>query len=161
MMMKTIGCEAPAIRVKEVDGSDNVIGMAAVPVQFIITVETMEETSKKQLIAHILEHYQEHKNLQLIMVKSGDCDSLNCTNKEKFRVVYDRESAFIQKYFTKDTDAFKGGCVIVDRNGEIVYIGAFSADSKLPEVFEAIHGVVETATKDKKGSHNHEDWMRT
>lgn len=158
--MKNIGNEAPAIRIKEVDGNDNVIGMMAVPVQFILTVETMETEAKQKLIKHLLENYRGHKNLELIMVKSGDCDSPNCTNKDKFRVVYDSELAFIQKYFTKDTEAFKGGCVIIDRNGEIVYIKDFTEDTVLLKEFEAIHEVVEASTKDKKGSHKHEDWMR-
>ncbi|MFW6307194.1 MAG: hypothetical protein ACOC08_00975 [Campylobacterales bacterium] len=156
--MKKINDEAPAIRVKEVDGSDNVIGMAAPKLQLIVTVETMEEGAKKELISHIINNYQEHPKVQLIMVKSGECDSTECKSKDYFRVVYDSQNTFIGKYFKSIAEHFKGGLVLIDLEGSILYIAEFT--DGLQGCIQRLDSVVTEASKEKKGSHNHENWMR-
>jgi transcriptional regulator with PAS, ATPase and Fis domain len=156
--MKKIKDEAPAIRIKEVDGSQNVIGMAAPKIQLIVAVETMEEGAKKELISHIIKTYHEHPKVQITMVKSGDCDSAECKNKDYFRVVYDEEKTFISKYFKAIADEFKGGLVVIDTEGAILYIAEFTEG--LADSIETLDSITTEACKEKKGAHKHENWMR-
>ena len=131
--------EAPAVRVKMIDGSDNVVGSLADGVCVLVYANTQETAN--ELLATLEHQALLYKKLlpTIVLNKNLTFD----ISSDKCKIVIDNSGAFLNTYQT--------AIYAIDEDGIIVYTG-----DSLEDCFKKIAPLL--TKKNKK--HSHEDWMR-
>lgn len=136
------GDSAPAVRVKRVDGSENVIGSMSNGIQIVYRAQSEDEFLK---VANIFKsEFIDNKLIPTIVVpfKFEMFDDFETNN---IIVAIDFKEDFKKRY----SDRF----YLIDEDGVIIYRGEFDIDL-CKELLSA-----QKSEKSKK--HSHENWMRT
>lgn len=146
---RNVGSEAPAIRVKMLNGETKVIGMMADKVQVMITLPY-----GSQLNTALYEVISKHQDKALIYLLSPEIISL--TSPEMTSTDF---SNFSKKFGVFVSDTLCAVSVfIINKDGEVVY----------KEIAKTIEGMFDSAAFDKalgktiafkKKGHTHENWM--
>lgn len=147
---RKVGTEAPAVRVKMLNGETNVIGMMADKVQVMLTLPKEDSLSDK--LADIINKHSAKSIVYIIsskkLLKNIDESSSSIDFKDfsmKFGV-YANEEYCAKSIF------------IIDKEGEFVYkeiVGDLDSEFDL-EVFDK---ALEDAINFKRKGHVHENWM--
>ncbi len=146
---KFVGMEAPAVRLKNTEGSEMVIGMMAPKVQVMVTIPSAKELSTKLLDTML--KYDEKASVYLICPEPISCPlgAVSATTEcEKFSL----------KYGVYRDESCVGSVFIVNKDGEIVYRDLAVLDGEALDI-DAFDTALDEAIKFKKKGHTHEDWM--
>lgn len=147
---RKLNSEAPAIRVKMLNGETKVIGMMADKVQVFITLPYSNSLSEELL--SIIKKHQEKSLIYIISSQKLDKD----TDEEFSSVEFKDLTAKMGVYINEQLCA--KSIFIIDKDGEIVYkdiLGNLSDEFDLEKFDTALDETI----KFKKKGHTHENWM--
>jgi len=162
-----VGSEAPAARIKKLDGSSNVIGMIQPTVQLLIAIPSLKTEVCSLGAKKFNDLIKEFNKLQAIMVTTDDLefvdDFAKRENIDAAEIVIDEDREFAKKYGLlidggKLNNRLARAVYVVDRDGIITY------KQIVPEIVDevdydaCIAAVAEIANEVKTG-HTHEEWM--
>jgi len=165
---KKVGGEAPAAKVKTLEGVDHVIGMIAPDTQLLIAIPSLKTEVCSLGAKKFNELLKDVKKLKTIMVTTDPEDFLKeYVDKEGIEnadIVMDSYGEFGKKFgLTISEGKLKGrlarACFVVDKEGMITYMEV------VPEIVDEINydacmeAVLACVNKKQKG-HAHENWMR-
>lgn len=155
---RKVESEAPAVKVKMVNGEEKVIGMMATKTQVMITLPCIKAYNNG--LHNILQEYAS-KTIVYIVTKSSD------ENLEKVKSAYSIEDGFISNDFKKfslkfgvniSDELLAKSIFIIDKEGIIKY-------KQIPSNIETSFDLEEFKTKldetvnFKQKGHVHENWM--
>ncbi len=162
-----IGKEAPAARITQLDGVQNVIGMIAPNVQLLISIPSLKTEVCSLGAKKFNDLIKEFSKLTTYMITTDDMDFVKdyaqreCIDGAK--LVIDSDRNFAKKYGVlisegKLKDRLARAVFVIDRDGVIVY------KELVPEIvdevdYDACIEAVRAAVSVKKKGHTHEDWM--
>jgi thiol peroxidase len=149
---KELGDEAPAIRVKMLDGGVKVIGMMADKVQVIFTFPSLEGIG--ELLSSLVLNYENKANIYLI----GSDDKFHSKTIDKSNVSCDFEKLSMKYGVNVDENLCTKSVFIINKDGEIVYKEVLE-DLESTLDLETFEKELESAINFKKKGHHHEDWM--
>lgn len=164
------GREAPAVRVKKIDGKEDVIGMLAPEMQLLVSLNTLNTSESVEVYKKIKEISSLFKKLKTVFVISKNGAICKCLEHEdevgKFQVVYDSSYQFGNKYGTQIIsgnlkESLTTSATIIEFEGRIHYREVLeNLDEKLnfQEIKKSIQNVFDEKKKQK--GHSHEEWMR-
>jgi thiol peroxidase len=147
---RKVGGEAPAVKVKMLNGEDKVIGMLADKVQVMITLPYSHSLNDE--VYNVVNKHKEKANIYLITsdIFALDVDEdFSSTDFKNFSMkfgVYMDESICAKSVF------------IIDKEGEIVYKDVL-ADVKDEFDVSVLDEQIQKAIEFKKKGHTHENWM--
>lgn len=147
---RAIGSEAPAIRIKMLNGEVKVIGMMADKVQVIITLPFKDSISDE--LKTIID---KHNDKSLIYVISSE--ELNKELNSEFSSI-DFKDISLKLGVNIDETLCAKSIFIINKDGEIVYKEIVSSleDEFLLDKFDS---ALDEAISFKKKGHTHENWM--
>lgn len=162
-----IGSEAPAARITQLDGTQNVIGMIAPTTQLLIAIPSLKTEVCSLGAKKFNEMVKQFKKLTTIMVTTDDRDFVSTyaknENIENAQLVIDSNLHFAKKYGLqiaegKLKDRLARAVFVIDRDGYVVY------KEIVPEVvdevdYEACLKAVKETVNYKHKGHEHENWM--
>lgn len=162
------GKEAPAARIKKLDGTTNVIGMIAPTVQLLIAIPSLK-TEVCSLGAKKFNDLVKDlgKKLTTIMITTDPIDFLQQYQAdekiENAEIVLDEERNFAKKYGVlisegKLKDRLARAVFIIDREGKIAYKEIVGEVVDEIDYEKCLEHATALANEKKKG-HTHEDWM--
>lgn len=147
---RKVGSEAPAIRVKMINGETKVIGMMAAKVQVFISLPYKDgfDENLKNII-------DKHNEKSLIYIISSDPE-LEYTDPSSASVEFKDFALKMGLYI--DEDICAKSIFIINKDGEIVYK---EIPNDILEGFdmELFDSKLDEAIKFKKKGHTHENWM--
>ncbi len=139
-MALKVGSESPAIRIKRLDGTDNVIGSMSNGIQVIYNPKNLSDA--KEAIK-LFEAQESSKMLPVILLKEIPNEQLSA---QKTVIAIDDNGDFEKRYGEGES------LHAIDDEGIVVYGG----EADFLVCFESIAPLL--VEKNKK--HHHEDWMR-
>ena len=147
---RLIGSEAPAIRLKMLNGEEKIIGMMAEKVQVMISLPFSDSLS--DALAEIIKKHQDKAFIYTISPNT----LLNTINEAQSSIdFYD----FTFKYGVNiDESLCHKAVFIVNKDGEIVYREVVDNPSYDFNT-ESLNKALDEAIKFKKKGHTHEEWM--
>jgi len=147
---RTVGSEAPAVRVKMQSGEEKVIGMLADKVQVMITLPKAD-TLSTELLA-VIEKHQSKSLIYLIASTPLEQDY----NPDFYSTDFVN---FAMKFGVYASDEVCAKSIfVINKDGEIVYREIVD---NLEDGFDitAFETALDEAIKFKKKGHTHENWM--
>jgi len=163
-----LGQEAPAARVRELGGEQNVIGMIAPKVQLLLAIPSLKTEVCSLGAKKFNEMMQNYKNVTTLMVTTDDApfleEFLACEPLEHAKVLIDEDRQFGKKYGVligegKLKNRLARAVFIVDKEGVVRYkevVGEITDEADYTACIEALDAVL----SEKKKGHVHENWMR-
>jgi len=147
---RPVGSEAPAVRVKMLNGEEKIIGMMAEKVQVMITLPFGDSLS--DAVADIIKKHQDKARIYILSSNT----LLNVIDEAQSSTnFYD----FTFKYGVNiDETLCKKAVFIVNKDGEIVYREVLDNPSDDFDS-ETLDKALDEAIKFKKKGHTHEEWM--
>ena len=147
---RKVGSEAPAVRVKMLNGETKVIGMMAPKVQAMITLPLSDS-----LCDGLQEVINKHKEKSLVYIVSSQKLEKN-TDESCSSIEFKN---FATKFGVLATDDFCAKSVfVIDKEGEILYkevLGDLTSGFDL----ESFDKALDDAINFKRTGHTHENWM--
>ena len=155
---RKVESEAPAVKVKMINGEEKVIGMMATKTQVMITLPCIKAYNNG--LHNVLQEYAS-KSIVYIVTKSSD------ENLEKVKEAYGIEDGFISNDFKKfslkfgvsmSDELLAKSIFVIDKEGIIKY-------KQIPSNIETSFDLDEFKTKldetvnFKQKGHVHENWM--
>lgn len=155
---RTIGSEAPAVKIKTLDEQTKVIGMMAPKIQVMVTLSNLDKYTKE--LDETLKKYPHKLFAYIVTNKSENEIEENLKNYEIDKSLITNDFLqFSQKFgINIDDTLLANSLFIIDKEGEIKYIqipNDLGNDFNLEEFQTSLHEVV---TFKPKG-HTHENWM--
>lgn len=159
--------EAPAARVTQLDGSQNVIGMISPTAQLLVSIPSLKTEVCSLGAKKFNELIKAFKKLKTIMVTTDDAefvrDFVAREGIDAAEVVLDSSRDFAKKYGLLITegklkDRLARAVFVIDQEGMISYkelVGEVTDEVDYDKCLEA----VEKAANFKKKGHDHENWM--
>jgi len=147
---RLIGSEAPAIRLKMLNGEEKIIGMMAEKVQVMITLPFSDSLSGT--VANIITKHQEKAFIYTIAsnpLTTAIDEAQSSTDFYNFTFKYG---------VNVDETLCKKAVFIVNKDGEIVYREVLD-DPSDDFNSEILDKALDEAIKFKKKGHTHETWM--
>ncbi len=150
--------EAPAVRVKMLDGETKVIGMLAPKIQVMITLPCIKAYNNG--LHNILEEYKS-KIIVYILTKSND------GNLEKVKSAYSINEGFISNDFKDfslkfgvniNDELMAKSIFVIDKEGLIKY-KQIPSNIETSFDLEAFKEKLEETVNFKQKGHTHENWM--
>jgi thiol peroxidase len=162
-----LGKEAPAARIKKLDGTNNVIGMIAPNIQLLIAIPSLKTEVCSLGAKKFNEMVKGIKKLTTIMITTDDLEFVKgyqaSESIDSAELVIDEERQFAKKYGVlisegKLKDRLARAVFVIDREGQIAY------KEVVPEVVDEVNydACIEAINKlasEKKKGHTHENWM--
>lgn len=147
---RLVGSEAPAIRLKMLNGEEKIIGMMAEKVQVMITLPFSD--SLNDTLVEVIKKHQDNAFIYTISPNT----LLNVINEAQSSIdFYD----FTFKYGVNiDESLCHKAVFIVNKDGEIVYREVVDNPSYDFNT-ERLDKALDEAIKFKKKGHTHEEWM--
>jgi thioredoxin-dependent peroxiredoxin len=163
-----VGREAPAARVDQLDGNQNVIGMIAPTAQLLIAIPSLKTEVCSLGAKKLNELLMGIDKLKTYMITTDEQDFVAEYAKaeciENAELVVDTDRNFAKKYGVlisegKLKNRLARAVFLVDREGMVVY------QEIVPEIvdeidYDACIEAVREVVSAKKRGHVHEDWMR-
>jgi thiol peroxidase len=147
---KKIGSEAPALRVKMLDGETKVIGMMADKVQCMITLNSQEDIVTP--LIDIVKQNASKANIYLIASQDLELDYDDGFISNDFK-------NFTPKYGVNiDETLCAKSIFIINKDGEIVYKEIVENTAGEFDI-ESFDIALQEAIAFKKKGHTHENWM--
>ncbi|QOP40757.1 hypothetical protein [Sulfurimonas marina] len=145
-----IGGEAPAARVKMLNGETKVIGMMADKVQCMITL-----SNSYDLNGSLLEVINKHKEkANIYVVSSSELEN----SYDDSMCAYDFKDFSLKYGVNIDDTTCAKSVFIINKDGEIVYKEVL--DDLVSEFnLQVLDKELESAISFKKKGHTHENWM--
>lgn len=159
--------EAPAARVNNLDGSQNVIGMIAPAAQLLIAIPSLKTEVCSLGAKKFNDLIKEFKNLKTVMVTTDDSEFVNDfvarEGIESAEVVIDADRDFAKKYgLLIGEGKLKGrlarAVFVIDQEGLISYREIVAEITDEVDYDKCIEAARKAADFKKKG-HDHENWM--
>ncbi|MDD3591148.1 MAG: redoxin domain-containing protein [Sulfurovum sp.] len=164
---QSVGNEAPAVRIKKLDGSENVIGMIAPNVQLLIAIPSLKTEVCSLGAKKFNGLIKEFSKLTTYMITTDDMEFVKAyAEKESIDsadIVIDTERNFARKYGLlisegKLKERLARAVFVINREGLIVYKEVVA--EIVDEVdYDACIEAVRNAVHIKQKGHTHEDWM--
>ncbi|MBN2869447.1 MAG: redoxin family protein [Campylobacterales bacterium] len=159
--------EAPAARVTNLDGSQNVIGMIAPAAQLLISIPSLKTEVCSLGARKFNDLIKEFKKLKTVMVTTDEPEFVRefveREGIDSADVVIDSARDFGKKYGLligegKLKDRLARGVFVIDQEGMISYMEI------VPEITDEVNydkciEAVDKAANFKKKGHDHENWM--
>ena len=147
---RLVDSEAPAVRVKMLNGEEKIIGMMAEKVQVMITLPFGDSLS--DAVADII---KKHQDKALIYTISPNT-LLNVIDEAQSSIDFYN---FTFKYGVNiDESLCHKALFIVNKDGEILYREVLD-DAKDDFDIDSLDKALDEAIKFKKKGHTHEEWM--
>jgi len=159
--------EAPAARVTNLDGSQNVIGMIAPTAQLLIAIPSLKTEVCSLGAKKFNDLIREFKNLKTVMITTDDADFVNefVTREgiDAAEVVIDTNRDFAKKFGLLITegklkDRLARAVFVIDQEGMISYSEVVPEITDEVDYDKCIEAALKAANFKKKG-HDHENWM--
>ena len=147
---RKIGSEAPAVRVKMLNGETKVIGMMAAKVQTMITLPYSDSLSDK--LENIIKKHEVNSLIYIISSQTLNKE----INKENSSVEF--TEFCVKMGVNRDDELCDKSIFIINKDGEIVYKEILE-DLKSEFDLEKFDSSLDEAIKFKKKGHTHENWM--
>ncbi|MCH9812923.1 MAG: redoxin family protein [Epsilonproteobacteria bacterium] len=164
---KKVGAEAPAAKVKTIQGKQDVIGMIAPTAQLLIAIPSLKTEVCSLGAKKFNDLIAEFKKLKTIMITTDDetfvTDFIEREKIDNAEIVIDQERQFAKKYGLlisegKLKDRLARAVFLVDGEGVIAYKELVS--EIVDEVdYDACIQAVQNLLSEKKKGHTHENWM--
>lgn len=165
---RKVGGEAPAVRITKMDGSQNVIGMAAAVFQCIITSPDITSPDFIKILTDVNARLSGLANIKGIVVTPQSKQSIDTIIKshslENIEFVIDSNAEFGKKYGIEIAEGEyekmpAHAMLVIDKDGEIALMEV--AETPFGSLnMDAFFNEIPTMIKEKKKKHTHEDWMR-
>ena len=147
---RKVGSEAPAVRVKMLNGETKVVGMMAPKVQAMITLPLSDS-----LCDGLQEIIEKHKEKSIVYIVSSQ--KLEKNIDESCSSIEFKD--FATKFGVYATDEFCAKSVfVIDKEGEIKYKEIVN-DLTSSFDLRALDNALEEAINFKRKGHTHENWM--
>ncbi|MDH4945305.1 hypothetical protein [Sulfurimonas sp. C5] len=147
---RKVGGEAPAARVKMLNGETKVIGMMADKVQCMITLTNTYDLNEALL--EVLAKHKDKANIYVIASKELE------NSYDEDMLSYDFKDFTLKYGVNIDDSSCAKSIFIIDKDGEIVYKEVL--DDLVSEFnLEILENELDRAIKFKKKGHTHENWM--
>lgn len=147
---RKVGSEAPAVRVKMLNGEISVIGMMAPKVQAMITLPKSESLSDE--LEEIINKYKEKSLIYIISSQKLDKNVDESTSSIEFK-------DFATKFGVYATDEFCAKSIfVIDKEGEIKYKQIMDDLSSEFDI-NSFDMALDEAINFKRKGHVHENWM--
>jgi thioredoxin-dependent peroxiredoxin len=147
---RKVGSEAPAVRVKMLNGETKVIGMMAENVQCMITLAHSYDLNESLL--NVINKHKEKANIYVV-----SSSELETTYDEAMSSIEFKD--FSSKFGVNiDDDTCAKSIFIINKDGEIEYkevLADLVSEFDLAKLDEEL----DAAIKFKKKGHTHENWM--
>ena len=159
--------EAPAARVINLDGSQNVIGMIAPSAQLLVAIPSLKTEVCSLGAKKFNELIKGFKKLKTVMVTTDDAEFVNdFVSREGIdsaEIVIDTSRDFAKKYGIlisegKLKDRLARAVFVIDQEGMISYMEIVPEITDEVDYDKCIEAVDKAANFKKKG-HDHENWM--
>ncbi len=163
------GREAPAARVKKLDGNDDVIGMLAPEIQLLITLDSLDSDFGVDCYKNVSELSKKYKNVKTVFVLPKESFIDEQLRHEdivgKFQIVFDNDNQFAKKFgIGFKNEALKNHLpttvTIIELEGKIYYREVVKECTAVPCYKSIENNINAIIDGQKKSSHSHEDWMR-
>jgi len=163
----TIWREAPAARVTNLDGSQNVIGMIAPTAQLLIAIPSLKTEVCSLGAKKFNDLIKQFKKLKTVMVTTDDIEFVNdfVTREgiDTAEIVIDTNRDFAKKFGLLITegklkDRLARAVFVIDQEGMISYVEVVPEITDEVDYDKCIEAVDKAANFKKKG-HDHENWM--
>lgn len=162
-----IGREAPAARVFNLDGSQNVIGMIAPTAQLLVAIPSLKTEVCSLGAKKFNDLIKQFKKLKTVMVTTDDPEFVNefvaREGIDNAEIVIDTDRDFAKKFGIliaegKLKDRLARAVFVVDQEGVVSY------KEVVPEITDEVNydvciEAVDKAANFKKKGHDHESWM--
>lgn len=159
--------EAPAARVTQIDGNQNVIGMIAPTAQLLIAIPSLKTEVCSLGAKKFNDLIKQFKKLKTVMITTDDAEfvhdfvtreGIDCAD-----VVIDTSRDFAKKYGVlisegKLKDRLARAVFVIDQEGLISYKEIVAEITDEVDYDKCIAAVDKAANFKKKG-HEHENWM--
>lgn len=159
--------EAPAARVTQIDGNQNVIGMIAPTAQLLIAIPSLKTEVCSLGAKKFNDLIKQFKKLKTVMITTDDAEfvrdfvtreGIDCAD-----VVIDTSRDFAKKYGVlisegKLKDRLARAVFVIDQEGLISYKEVVAEITDEVDYDKCIEAVDKAANFKKKG-HEHENWM--
>lgn len=165
---RKIGGEAPAIRITKMDGSQNVIGMAAAVFQCIITSPDITSPDFIKVLNDLNTRLKGLENIQGTVVTPQSKESVETVTQaqslENIEFVIDSNSEFGKKFGIEIAEGEyekmpAHAMFLIDKDGEFALMEIAETPFGTLDM-DAFFAEIPTLIKEKKKKHTHEDWMR-
>lgn len=159
--------EAPAARVTQIDGSQNVIGMIAPTAQLLIAIPSLKTEVCSLGAKKFNDLIKQFKKLKTVMITTDDTefvrDFVMREGIDNADVVIDTSRDFAKKYGVlisegKLKDRLARAVFVIDQEGLISYKEVVAEITNEVDYDKCIEAVDKAANFKKKG-HEHENWM--
>lgn len=159
--------EAPAARVTNIDGSQNVIGMIAPSAQLLIAIPSLKTEVCSLGAKKFNDLIKQFKKLKTVMITTDDIEFVNdfVTREgiDSAEVVVDTNRDFAKKYGIlisegKLKERLARAVFVIDQEGFISYKEVVAEITDEVDYDKCIEAVEKAANFKKKG-HDHENWM--
>ncbi|HHD75272.1 MAG TPA: hypothetical protein ENK95_00445 [Campylobacterales bacterium] len=147
---RLVGSEAPAVKLKMLNGEEKIIGMMAEKVQVMITLPSSHNLSNE--LQEIIQKYQGKASIYIV-------------GPEPLTYLFDKANAstdwenFTFKYGVYlDENSCAKAVFIVNKDGEILFRDVLD-DPKDDFDVSILDKALDEAIKFKKKGHTHEEWM--
>lgn len=159
--------EAPAARVTDLDGNQNVIGMIAPSAQLLIAIPSLKTEVCSLGAKKFNDLIKQFNNLKTVMVTTDDAGFVNefvaREGIDSAEIVIDTARDFAKKYGLlicegKLKDRLARAVFVVDQEGIISYAEVVAEITDEVDYDKCIEAVEKAANFKKKG-HDHENWM--
>lgn len=159
--------EAPAARITQIDGSQNVIGMIAPTAQLLIAIPSLKTEVCSLGAKKFNDLIKQFKKLKTVMITTDDAefvrDFVMREGIDGADVVIDTSRDFAKKYGVlisegKLKDRLARAVFVIDQEGLISYKEVVAEITDEVDYDKCIEAVDKAANFKKKG-HEHENWM--
>lgn len=147
---RQLGSEAPAIRVKMLNGETKVIGMMADKVQVFLTLPYSDSLSDG--LMDILEQYKDKSLIYIISSRELDKNVDQAFSSIEFKELASKMGVYVNETLCAKS------IFIINKDGEIVYKDILENLSDKFDL-EKFDTALDEAIKFKKKGHTHENWM--
>ena len=161
------GKEAPAARVKGLDGQEQVIGMIAPTAQLLIAIPSLKTEVCSLGAKKFNDLLSGYKKLKTVMITTDDpefvSDFVQRENIENAQIVIDADRHFAKQYGLLITEGklanrLARAVFVVDEEGLVMH------KEIVPEIvdevnYDACIAAVDKIVNAKKTGHHHENWM--
>ena len=147
---RKVGSEAPAVRVKMLNGETKVIGMMAPKVQAMVTLPKSESLSDE--LEEIINKHKEKSIIYIVSSQELEKSVDETTSSIEFK-------NFATKFGVLATDEYCAKSVfVIDKEGEILYkeiVGDLESEFDISSFDTALGDAISF----KREGHTHENWM--
>ncbi len=156
------GSEAPAVKVYDIQGEGQIIGMIAVNVQLLVYLNSLTDSLSASMVKALDEAFKDAKKLNIGVVVKEEASIATFVKEHTlasagFSLYADKDGSFAKKFRVESGNSFCNAFFIVDKEGEIK-LAYYSYNNDYVALDEII-GETKSWVAYKPKGHVHENWM--